>query len=254
MSVRSSILVSVLLMSSAAAGAQTIRVAVASDFGPTMKKLVAAYEKKSPARFEIITGASGTLFAQIQNGAPFDLFFSADSEYPERLIADSIADRGSLKKYAIGALVVWALRSGPVDPTVETEYLGLTDPRVKHIAIANPAHAPYGRAAVAALKSMGIYEKVQGKLVLGENIAQTAQFVQSGNAEIGLISLSQALNESNLKVGRMMPVFPRLYPPIEQAAVVLSSSSHISQCKGFLDFVTSEEGRRIISKEGFQLP
>jgi molybdate transport system substrate-binding protein len=232
--------------------AQTVRVAAASDLQFAMPELAARYEKEDGAKIELSFGSSGNFFAQIQNGAPFALFFSADRSYAEKLIAAGQADPKSLYVYALGRLVLWA----PSDANLKLTEKGLsalTDPRVQKIAIANPQHAPYGRAAVAALKNAGLYERLKPKLVFGENISQAAQFAQSGNAQVGVIALSLALSET-MKNGERWIVPADLHPPLEQAAVLLSAGRNKSPAEGFLEFVKSESGRAVLARYGFTAP
>ena len=172
-----------------------LAIAAASDLQSALPELVKAFEKQAPATVAVSFGSSGTLFAQIQNGAPFDLFFSADVEYPRQLIARGHADASTLYEYAKGRIVVWTRRDSGID--VARGLDALTDRRVTRIAIANPALAPYGRAAVAALRQKGLYDQVQSKLVRGDNISQTAQLVESGNADVGILALSLALGPAS---------------------------------------------------------
>lgn len=245
-------LLSVFLLFLAPAAAQTLRVAVAADFGPAMKKLVAEYEKKSPVKIEIITGSSGNFFAQIQNGAPFDLFFSADSEYPAKLVSDGKADGETLKTYAIGRLAMWT--SNPeMRAKGSINGFWVDEAWCKKIAIANPEHAPYGRAAMETLKSLGVYEKVKNKLVFGESVAQAAQFAESGNADVAIVSASLIVSSPMLKNG-VTVLLQGNSPPIVQSAVIVSASKRKAAAQAFLDFVIGDDGREIIRYQGFTLP
>ena len=232
--------------------AQTVRVAAASDLQFAMPELAARYEKESGAKVETSFGSSGNFFAQIQNGAPFALFFSADRSYAEKLVAAGQADPKSLSVYALGRLVLWAPRDANLKLT-ERGLSALTDTSVKKIAIANPEHAPYGRAAVAALQNAGLYEQLKLKLVFGENISQAAQFAQSGNAQVGVIALSLALSE-NMKNGERWLVPVDLHPPLEQVAVLINAGANKARAAGFLEFVESETGRAILTRYGFTVP
>src|SRR5208282_4042195 len=170
-------------------------------------------------------GASGALMQQIQNGAPFDIFFSADMDYPKQLITGGQAEGATLYRYAVGRLVLWVPKDSPLD----VEHKGmdvLLDPSVKKIAIANPQHAPYGRAAAAALKHYDLYERVSDRLVLGENISQAAQFVESGNAQAGFVALAHAVAPSMQGKGKYWMVPAEDYPPLEQGVVILSHTTH----------------------------
>jgi molybdate transport system substrate-binding protein len=229
--------------------AQQLRVAAAADLQFAMKDLAAKYEARTKQVAEVTYGSSGNFFTQIENGAPFDLFFSADINYPTKLIDQGFADKSSLYRYALGRLTVWA----PADEhlnVAEKGFQALLDPRVHRVAIANPEHAPYGRAAVAALQKAGIYEQIKSKLVYGENISQTAQFVQSGNAQVGLVALSLATSSSMQTDDRwVVPI--EYHSPLEQAAVILTSSKNKKAASEFLDFVKSLEGREILARYGF---
>jgi len=231
---------------------QTVRVAAASDLQFAMPELTARYERESGAKVEPSFGSSGNFFAQIQNGAPFALFFSADRSYAEKLIAAGQADPKSLYVYALGRLVLWAPREANLK-LAEKGLSALMEPSVQRIAIANPKHAPYGRAAVAALQNAGLYELLKPKLVFGENISQAAQFAQSGNAQVGLIALSLALSES-MKNGQRWIVPADLHPPLEQTAGLINAGGDKSRAARFLEFVKSEAGRAILARYGFTVP
>jgi len=227
----------------------TVRVAAAADLRFAMQELVAQFQKTSKAQITVSYGSSGNFYAQLQNGAPFDLFFSADMEYAKKLDAAGLAEPGTLTKYALGKLVLWTPADSAVDITKDG-WKALLDSRITKIAVANPEHAPYGRAAVAALHSAGIYDQVKAKLVYGENISQAAQFVQSGNAQAGLVALSLALAPA-MKDGKRWEVPPNAYPPIEQGAIVLKSAGDKSAARAFLEFVMSPAGRDTLRKYGF---
>jgi len=241
-----------ILLCSARARAQEIAVAAAADLKFAMGELAANFEKQTGNKMNVTYGSSGNFFSQIQNGAPFDLFFSADVDYAKKLEAGGEAEPGTLYEYAVGRIVIWC----PGDSKVEVAKEGwnaLLDASVQKIAIANPGHAPYGRAAVAALKKAGIYEKVEPKLVYGENISQAAQFVQSGNAQAGIIALSLAISPP-MKDGKSWQVPAEMHPAIEQAAIVLKSAKHKDAARAFLESVKSKEGRATLEKFGFVIP
>src|ERR1700737_1980893 len=236
----------VVLLTASYAHAQSVKVAAAADLKFAMAELAAQFEKQSETKLDVTYGSSGNFLTQIQNGAPFDLFFSADSEYPKKLEAVGLAEPGTLREYAVGHIVIWA----PSDSGINAARDGwkcLLDQRVKRIAIANPEHAPYGRAAVAAMKKAGIYEQVKDQLVYGENISQTAQFVQSGNAQAGIVALSLAMSPA-MKNGNKWEIPADSYPPIKQAAVVLKASKDKDAARRFLDFVNGSEGREILQR------
>ncbi|MDA9058430.1 molybdate ABC transporter substrate-binding protein [Candidatus Thioglobus sp.] len=231
--------------------ADEIKVAVASNFYPAMKEVVLQYELKKYRSSEnhkitLISGSSGKHYAQILNGAPFDIFFSADKARPILLEKKGISETGSRFTYALGRLVLWS----PLDGFIEKdEQLNNND--LRFLAIANPKIAPYGLAAREVLISMNLWEDLQSKLVRGENIAQTFQFVNSGNAKLGFISYSQLMNPSYPVVGSFWKVPQSLYTPIEQQVVLLKKSS---LAKDFLSFIESDESLNIISKYGYDLP
>jgi molybdate transport system substrate-binding protein len=231
---------------------QEIRVAAAADLNFAMADLSGQFEKQTGIKVNVTSGSSGNFFSQIQNGAPFDLFFSADIEYPRKLAAAGFAEPETLREYALGRIVVWVPAGAKVD-VAKQGWSALLDTSVQKIAIANPEHAPYGRAAVAALQKAGIYEQVKTKLVYGENISQAAQFVQSGNAQTGIIALSLAISPG-MKEGKIWEIPAETYPPIEQGAVVLKSAKNKNAARAFLEFVSSPAGREILEKHGFAIP
>lgn len=236
-----------------AARAQEISVAAASDLKFAMGELAASYEKQTGTKVNVTYGSSGNFFSQIQNGAPFDLFFSADVEYTKKLEAAGQAEPGTLHKYAVGRIVIWTPFSTKVD--VSSQGMNaLLDAAIQKIAIANPAHAPYGRAAVAALKKAGVYDKVEAKLVYGENISQAAQFAQSGNAQAGIVALSLAISPAMKDSGKMWVIPEEMHPAIEQGAIVLNTAKNKDAARSFLEFVKSEAGRAILGKYGFAMP
>ena len=231
---------------------QSITVAAAADLSSVLTELGAKYKSQTGTEVRLSFGASGNLTQQIRNGAPFDLFFSADEAYPRQLIADGFADPHSLYRYAVGRLVVWVLADSSLDVPGKGINV-LLDPAVEKIAIANPLHAPYGRAAAAALKHFGIYEKVSDRLVLGENVSQAAQFVESGNAQAGLIALSHALAPGMKDKGKYWLVPTDSYPKLDQAVVILSSSRQKKEAAAFLEYLKGAEARSTFERYGFAL-
>jgi len=232
--------------------AQEITVAAAADLQFAFQEVAARFQHDSGMNVKLIFGSSGNFFTQIQNGAPFDVFFSADSDYPRKLEAAGLAEPGTFYEYAVGKIVLWVPKESTLD--LQPGLSVLLDARVKKIAIANPEHAPYGRAAVAALQHERIYEKVQDKFVLGENISQTASFVASGGADIGIIALSLALAPSMKERGRFVEIPGENYPPIRQAAMVLASSRQKTAARQFLDYVKSPATVALLKTYGFSLP
>jgi molybdate transport system substrate-binding protein len=200
---------------------------------------------------QLTFGSSGNFFSQIENGAPFDLFFSADVEYPKRLESEGLAQPGTLSRYATGEIVLWTRK----ESAIPLEGLrALLKPGIRKIAIANPQLAPYGRAAVAALQHEGIYDQVRDKLVIGENISQAAQFVESGNADIGILALSLALAPPLRDKGVYYEIPALFYPAIEQGAVILKSSKQTELAEQFLAFLKKPEIVRLMKSYGLTVP
>ena len=238
---------------SAPAAERRLDVAAASDLKFAMDDLVGAFKRARPDIVVSVSyGSSGNFFSQIANGAPFDLFFSADIEYPRQLAAKGVAPKGSEFLYGVGRIVVWVPTASKVP--VERGVQALTGPEVRRIAIANPRHAPYGRAAEAALRALGVYEAVKDKLVFGENIAQTAQFVQSGAADAGIIALSLAIAPALAKEGRYVEVPLDAYPRMEQGGIILGRARDGEAARAFRDFVLGPGGRATLERYGFFLP
>ena len=247
---RLSVLPAVLLwLTPAGAAAQTLAVAAASDLQAALPPIAARFERDTGHAVSVTFGSSGNFFTQIQNGAPFDVLLSADIDYPRRLDAAGLSEPGSLYQYAQGRLVLWTRGDSGFD--VRRGLMGLADPRVRRVAIANPEHAPYGRAAVAALRHAGLYERVRDKLVLGENISQAAQFAQSGSADAGLVALALALSPALESIGTYADIPASWYPPIEQAACILAASRQKVLARQFLDYLRKPETVRILQSYGF---
>jgi molybdate transport system substrate-binding protein len=231
---------------------ETLTIAAAADLVYCLDDLNVEFRKSHPKiALKVSAGASGNLFAQIQNGAPFDIFMSADMKYPEELIKAGLADSSSLTLYAVGHIVLWTL-----NPTIAVEH-GLEilrDAKIKSIAIANPAHAPYGRAAKAALVHTKIWDAIQGKIVLGENIAQTAQFVQTGNVEVGIVALSLVLAPKLIDAGKFYEIPESYYPRLEQGAVVTNTGKRKPAAEEYVNFMRSDRARAVFNRYGFRLP
>lgn len=241
------VLLSILLTGLCAA--QEITVAAAADLQFAMQDIAARFHKETGNSVRLIYGSSGNFFQQLQNGAPFDMFFSANLDYPRKLQADALVEPDSYYQYAIGKIVIWVRNDSKLD--VSSGLRSLLDPSIQKIAIANPQHAPYGQAAVAAMKKENIYEKVSGKFVLGENISQTASFVVSGSAEAGIVALSLALSPNMKDKGRYAEIPTADYPPIEQACVILKSSKQKDVAKAFLNFVKTPAVSELFRNYGF---
>jgi len=234
-------------------GVKEITVAAAADLSGAMQEVAAAYEKQTGVKLKLSFGASGALTQQIQNGAPFDVFFSADMDYPRQLISSGDAEGASLYRYAVGKLVLWV----PADSPLDVEHKGmnvLVDPQVKKIAIANPQHAPYGRAAVAAMKHVELYQQVSDRLVMGENVSQAAQFVESGNAQIGFVALAHAAAPTMQGKGKYWQIPVEAYPALDQGVVVLSHSWHKKEAAAFVEYVKTKAAAAVLQKYGFALP
>jgi molybdate transport system substrate-binding protein len=236
-----------------AAHAQKITVAAASDLNYALKDLASRFEKKTGDKIILSFGSSGNLYSQIQGGAPYDLFFSADIAYPQKLANAGLVENSSLRTYAIGHLVLWVRNGSSFDPQKLKMDL-LLQSSVQRIAIANPAHAPYGRAAMAALEHFGLKDKVAGKLVFGENVSQAAQFVQSGNAQAGLIPLSLAMSPAMKESGRYWELPTDSYPELQQGVALLSASKRKPAAKAFVDYLLSAEGAAVLEQYGFRVP
>lgn len=243
-----------LLCVSASLSAAEINVAAAADLKFAMDELVAEFHTNHPdTTIKVTYGSSGNFFAQLQNRAPFDLYFSADIEYPRKLAELGHALHTNVFLYAVGRIVVWAPKASAVD----VEKLGIQSllaPSVRRIAVANPQHAPYGRAAVAAMKSLRVHGQVERRLVYGENIAQTAQFVQSGAADLGVIALSLAVAPQLRDAGRYWEIPADAYPKLEQGGIILNWTKDAAAARALRDFVLDRHGREVLKRCGFFLP
>jgi molybdate transport system substrate-binding protein len=246
----SMIAVAVALISQLCA-AQEITVAAAADLQFAMQDVAARYQKETGKSVKAIYGSSGNFFQQIQNGAPFDIFFSANLDYAKKLEASGLTDPGSYYPYAKGKIVIWVRNESKLN--LSTGMKVFLDPSVKKIAVANPQHAPYGQAAVAAMQTENIYEKVKDKFVLGENISETASFVVSGSADVGIVALALALSPNMKDKGRYVEVPTSEYPPIEQACVVLASSKNKEAARQFLLFVRTAAIADVLRSYGFDV-
>jgi molybdate transport system substrate-binding protein len=228
-----------------------IAVVAASDLQHAFDALRSGFVREHPEITVTVSyGASGSLTAQIKEGAPFDLFFSADMAYPEALAAMGLVTPEGVRPYAMGDLVVWAPPGSPA-PLTADGLAALTSPLVQHVAIANPQHAPYGRAAVAALNALGLYEQVEPKLVYGENVSQTTQLTQSGAAELGLISRSMTMAPATRGQGVVLGLTAGLYPPIVQGVAVLRRAASLDAAESFVRYVRSKVGQDILVEHGF---
>lgn len=234
------------------AAAQELRIAAAADLQFAFQDVSAKFQKQSGHAVKLTFGSSGNFYSQIKNGAPFDMFFSADLEYPARLDKEGFAEPGTFVRYTTGKIVLWVRKDSPIDVTKGLQ--ALLDARVHKISIANPQHAPYGRAAVAAMKHEKLYDEVQDRLVFGENIAQAAQFVESGNADAGILALSLASAPPLNTEGNYYEIPASSYPPIQQGVVILKSSKHKDIARQFLAFVKRPEIMDLMGTYGFAVP
>ena len=235
--------------------AQEIIVAAAADLQFAMQDVVARFQKQTGKTVRVVYGSSGNFFQQIQNGAPFDMFFSANLDYPKKLEAAGLIDPGSLYQYAKGKLVIWVQNDSKLK--LSSCMQALLDPSIKKIAIANPQHAPYGQAAIAAMQKAGVYEKIKDKFVLGENISQTASFIVSGSADVGIVALSLAVSPNMKDKGRYAEIPPADYPPIEQACVILHAKNaplrNKETAEQFLSFVKTSAIADVLRSYGFEV-
>jgi molybdate transport system substrate-binding protein len=238
-----------LLLASGDSMSQRVNIAAAADLRYAMDEILKEYKKHNPDADIIVSyGSSGKFYQQLLQGAPFDLFFSADMMYAQRLYAQGLTTAPP-QIYALGYIVLW---SSKLD--VSRGLTSLLDPKIKRVAMANPAHAPYGQRADECLKYYRLYDKLKHKLVFGENIAQAAQFAQSGNAEAGIIALSLALAPSMLKTGKYFLIDEKSYSPLEQGFVMMKQSATNDQSARFVAFISGKVGRDIFRKYGFTYP
>jgi molybdate transport system substrate-binding protein len=232
--------------------AQTITIAAASDLKFALDETVQAFRRlHAQDEIKVIYGSSGKIYTQIQQGAPYDIYFSADISYPNLLVTEHLTS-GPVIPYAIGRIVLWAPhdRLGAEKMTLEQ----LLSPSIKRIAIANPKHAPYGKRAEEALKAKRLWTQLENKLIYGENVSQTAQFVQTGNADAGIIALSLALSGELAKSGGYTLIPDELHTPLEQGFVLIKRAEQNALAQQFVKFMASIEARRIMMKYGFMLP
>ncbi len=231
----------------AQAPSKELHIAAAADLQPVLPTLAAEYQRQTGVKIVPSFGSSATLTQQLENGDPQDVFLSADYMHPEQLVAAGLTDSNAPTPYARGVLVLWARKDSPAQPlTLQS----LTSPKVTKIAIANPMHAPYGFAATRALASLGLTDKTAAKLVVAENIAQTAQFAESGNAQVGLLSLTIASSPHFRDLGSFVRVPPNSYPGIRQCAVILKASKNQAAAHAFLQWLTSPTVQQNLTKFG----
>jgi len=227
--------------------ANDIRVAAASNFADTIEIIANRFEKSTGLRVILIFGSTGKHYAQIRHGAPFDAFFAADTQRPERLENEGLAVPGSRFTYALGQLVLWSPKPGYVDPEGKV----LRHGEFRHLALANPRLAPYGMAAREVLQARGLWNELDKRFVRGENIGQAFQFVKSGNAELGFIARSQVMRTDQMAEGSFWQVPQALYTPIEQQAVLLNDKA---AARAFMSFVRDDGSIKIIRDHGYETP
>ncbi|WP_367026884.1 molybdate ABC transporter substrate-binding protein [Methylococcus sp. ANG] len=244
------LLAACVLLSTSAAHAGKITVAAAADLKFAMDEIVATFKKSNAGEdVEVIYGSSGKFHTQIQEGAPYDLYFSADIGFPRELVNKGLA-ASEVKPYAFGRIVLW---SATLDAT-RMNLSSLADSKFARIAIANPKHAPYGKRAEEALRAAGVWEQVEPKLVYGENIAATALFVQTGNAQIGVIALSLALNPELASKGGYWLIPDSLHEPLEQGFIITKRAESNPLARRFAEYMSGKEARAVMTRYGFVLP
>lgn len=230
---------------------KTLRIAAAADLQPVLPRFVSNFEKQTSVKVEVSYASSATLATQILNGAPFDLFLAANRAFPQKIVNAHLAVEPQPVTYARGSLVLWA-RHGVLSNTLSMQ--SLKDTSVHRIAVANPVHAPYGAAAMAAIHTLGLATALKPKLVFAENIAQAAEFGQSGNADCALISKTIAITPPLTNAGRFVPVPPTAYPAIEQGAVILRNAAHKQAASDFLHYLQSPAGLALLASSGLEAP
>jgi len=243
------LLIAGLLASASSVHADEIFVAVAANFTAPMQAIAAGFEKDTGHKVQASFGATGKFYAQIRNGAPFEVLLAADDETAARLTKDNAAVADSQFTYAIGKLVLWSAKSAIVDGAGAVLKAG----GFNHLAIANPKLAPYGAAAVEVMKGLGVYASIQPKIVTGESIAQTHQFISSGNALLGFVALSQVLKDGKIE-GSSWIVPATLYAPIRQDAVILEKGRGKPAAQALMQYLKSDKAKAVIRSFGYALP
>lgn len=239
-----------MLFGQSAHAEEKLTIAAAADLKFALDEIVASFKSThSAVHIETIYGSSGNFSTQIRQGAPYDLYFSADIAYPRALKAEGLA-ASEVQAYGVGRIVLWSQSRDAGKMTLAD----LADPAIGKIAIANPKHAPYGKRAEESLRAAGVWEKVEAKLVYGENVAQAVQFVQSGNAQVGIIALSLALSPGLAKQGNYALILDKLHQPLEQGFIITSRAADNLIAQEFARFIVSKEARAIMSRYGFVLP
>ncbi len=240
---------SITLIMSPCTASESVSVAVATNFTAPMKAIASAFEQDTGYKTQISYTSSGKAFAQIKNGAPFQVFLSADSSKPEKLEQDGMTVLGTRFTYALGALVLWSAKPDFIDAKGAI----LQQNSFKYLAMANPKLAPYGIAAQEVMEKQGVWSKLQSKLVQGENISQTYQFALTGNAELSFIALSQVINQGKITKGSVWLVPAALHKPIRQDAVLLASGKNNIAATALMNYLKSAKAAEIIKSYGYQL-
>jgi molybdate transport system substrate-binding protein len=228
--------------------AEQVQVAVAANFVPPFKEIAAEFQKATGHSAQLSAGSSGKFYAQIRNGAPFEVFFSADDERPKLLEQEGLGVKGSRYTYAVGRLILWS-----PDPQLVKGEETLRADGYKHLAMANPKTAPYGAAAMQAMKNLKVWDRLQSKIVQGENLGQTSGFIESGNAEVGFLALSQVLDPALKGKGSRWDVPTSLHDPIAQDVLLLVKGESNPAAKALLEFVRSPQGLQIIERYGYDV-
>lgn len=243
-------LIALLLLSSASAQAESISVAAAADLKFALDEIITGFNSEHTGnQVQVTYGSSGKFHTQIRQGAPYDMFFSADIAFPRELAKSGLAT-SDVKTYGLGRIVLWSSSMNAARMTLSS----LNDPMIKRIAIANPKHAPYGKRAEEALRAASLWDKLQPKLVFGENISQTAQYVQSGNAQIGIIALSLALGPELSKKGGYYLIPENLHTPLEQGFIITRRGAGKPLVKKFAQYIESKKARSVMARYGFKQP
>ena len=225
-----------------------IKVAVASNFANVLKEVAIEFQKDTGHQLAITPGATGKFYAQISNGAPFDVFLSADDETPRKLAQEGKAIASSQFTYAIGRLALWSPNPEMIDKTADI----LKTDKFKFIAIANAKVAPYGQAAVQTMQKLGVLTKIEPRVVQGESISQTYQFVSTGNAQLGFVALSQIVENGKIKTGSAWIVPEEMHEQLKQDAVVLQSCKHMSACQALIEYLKSEKAKKLMASYGYK--
>lgn len=247
---KQTLLTAAIVFSTASAWADEVQVAVASNFAKPLEEIGSKFKAATGHEIKVSAGATGKLYTQIENGAPFEVFISADSKTPKKLVEAKQAEADSQFTYSFGTLVLWSSKEGYVDDKGEVLKKG----EFQHLAIANPKTAPYGEAGMAVLEKLGLTAAVTPKLVQGENITQTYDFVSTGNAELGFVALSQVSKDGKLKSGSAWQVPQEMYQPLAQDAVLLSKGKDNAAAKALLDYLKGEDAQAVMTSYGYALP